>query len=152
LASDPLLRLAALIEADRAGAIALAERLRLSSAERRRFAGFASPWPIEPASDARFQRLALYRLGRERYRDLALLTRADGRIGPSGLSELLELAQTWPIPVFPLGGNDVTAFGIAPGPKVGRLLAAVRRWWEDGDFAAGRDQCLSRLKQIAGQL
>jgi len=45
----------------------------------------------------------------------------------------------------------VTALGIAPGPRVGRLLAAVKRWWEEGDFAAGRAACLARLKELASQ-
>jgi tRNA nucleotidyltransferase/poly(A) polymerase len=63
---------------------------------------------------------------------------------------LLEMAETWQVPVFPLRGDDVTALGIAPGPQVGRLLDAVRRWWEDGDFAARREECLARLKQLTG--
>src|SRR5690349_12612045 len=71
--SDPLRRLAALIETDAAGAAALAERLRLSNDQRDRLAGLARPWPLDPAGDAQAQRLALYRLGAERYRDLVLL-------------------------------------------------------------------------------
>ena len=75
---DPLRRLGgALIEVDRDGAVALAERLRLSNEQRDRLAGLAPPWPIDPGGDARAQRLALYRLGAKRYRDLALLFAAD---------------------------------------------------------------------------
>ena len=151
MTADPLLRLAALVEVDKAGAIALAERLRLSSAERKRLAGLASPLPLDPTDNAKTQRLAIYRLGGERYRDTALLLAADGQIERTRLNELLELAEAWPIPVFPLGGDDVTALGIAPGPRVGRLLAAVKRWWEEGDFAAGRAACLARLKELASQ-
>ena len=51
--------------------------------------------------------------------------------------------------MFPLAGRDVTALGIPPGPRVGRLLAAVQQWWEDGDFAADRAACLDYLKEIA---
>jgi poly(A) polymerase len=142
------MRLAALIDVDKAGAVALAERLHLSSAEQRRLADLALPWPLDPAGDAQAQRLTLYRLGRERYRDLALLLAAEGRLGPKRLDELSALAESWPIPAFPVGGDDVTALGIAPGPRVGRLLAAVRRWWEEGDFAADRCACLARLKEL----
>jgi poly(A) polymerase len=151
LSNDALLRLMALTEVDRTGAIAMAERLRLSSAERRRLAGLGQPWPLDPNGDAKAQRLTLYRLGRERYHDLALLLAADGRLAPTRLQELSSLAENWPIPALPLGGDDVMALGIAPGPRVGRLLAMVRRWWEDGDFAADRAACLTRLKELASQ-
>jgi poly(A) polymerase len=143
-----MLRLAALIDTDASGATALAQRLRLSAAQQRRLAGLAKPWPLDPAADNRGRRHALYRLGRERYRDLALLLAAEGQIDPTRRQELLDLADTWKIPAFALGGDDVTALGIAPGPLVGQLLAAVRRWWEDGDFVADRDACLVRLAAL----
>jgi hypothetical protein len=79
-----------------------------------------------------------------------LLLAAAGRLAPARREELSALAETWPIPRFPLVGGDVTRLGIAPGPRVGRLLASVRRWWEDGDFAADRAACLARLREIAG--
>ncbi len=50
---------------------------------------------------------------------------------------------------FPLAGRDVVALGIAPGEPVGRLLEAVRHWWEDADFAPDRAQCLVRLREMA---
>jgi poly(A) polymerase len=64
---------------------------------------------------------------------------------------MLALADSWPIPAFPLGGGDVTALGIAPGPRVGHLLGETRRWWEDGDFTADRAACLARLESLARQ-
>ena len=151
LSDDPLLRLAALIEANGAGASALAERLRLSKIEHNRLAGLAGPWPVEPDADDRAQRLSLYRLGQKRYGDLLLLLAADRRLKTAALHKLTELAETWSIPAFPLGGDDVTALGIAPGPRVGRLLAAVKRWWEDGDFAADRAACLAKLKELTAR-
>jgi poly(A) polymerase len=150
-ADDGILRLAALVEVDRARASSVAERLRLPAAEKKRLAGLALPWLVDPTADARAQRLALYRCGQERYGDLTLLLAADGKLKPSGLCKLLDLAETWEIPTFPLGGDDVTALGIAPGPRVGELLDAVRRWWEEGDFTADHAACLARLKEIAGQ-
>ena len=155
LSGDPLLRLAALVAVDPPGALALAERLRLSRAERTRLAGLAEPWPLDPARDRAddpiAQRRALYALGVPRYRDLARLAAAQGRLAPERLAALLDLAERWRPPAFPLRGADVTALGIAPGPRVGRLLGAVRRWWEDGDFAADRAACLDRLKDLAAR-
>jgi poly(A) polymerase len=152
---DPLRRLAALIDVDEAGAAALAERLRLSKARRHRLRGLAPPWPSElgpgadPLGDPAAQRRALYRLGAERSRDLALLLAAEGQLGAEQPAGFLALAGDWRPPSFPLSGHDVTALGIPPGPGVGALLEAVERWWEDSDFAAGRDRCLARLQELA---
>src|SRR5262249_44544484 len=59
--SDPLLRLAALVEVDAEGTAALAARLRFSNAWGDRLSGLAPPWPLDPLGDARAQRRALYR-------------------------------------------------------------------------------------------
>ena len=147
---DPLRRLAALIEVDADGAVALAERLRFSNVQRDRLAGLAPPWPLDPKDDLRAQRQALYRLSAERYRDLALLLAAEGALDKPRLADLLALAASWKPPRFPLKGRDVTALGILPGKRVGELLAAVRAWWESGDFAADRAASLQRLKEITG--
>jgi len=145
---DTLRRLAALIEVDSAGAIALAERLRFPNAWRDRLVGLAPPWAFDTDADPRGRRRALYCLGPVRYRDLALLIAAEGRIAPPLLAELLDSARLWSQPKFPLAGRDVTALGVAPGPRVGHLLHEVRCWWEAGDFAADRSQCLAHLKEL----
>jgi poly(A) polymerase len=149
---DPLRRLAALIEADAGGAAALAERLRFPNAWRDRLWNLAAPWPLDPDTDAAAQRRALYSLGDARYRDLALLEAADGRMNDKRLAELIALAGAWTSPQFPLTGYDVTALGIPPGPRVGALLDAVERWWEAGDFVASRDQCLICLREMTKRI
>jgi poly(A) polymerase len=146
---DPLRRLAALIEVDGEGAVALAARLRFPNAWRDRLHGLSPPRPLDPQADARSQRRAIYRLGAERYRDLAMLLAAAGEMSQSRLGELIDLAGDWTPPVFPLAGHDVKALGIPPGERVGRLLAAVRDWWEAGDFTADRASCLARLREVA---
>jgi poly(A) polymerase len=146
---DPLRRLAALIDVDAAGATALAERLRWSNAWRDRLQGLAPPWPFDPSGDEAAQRRVLYHLGAERYRDLALLLAADSLVSHARLTRLLALARDWTPPRFPLTGHDVTALGIAPGPRVGGLLGAVERWWEAAEFVPNRAQCLARLKELA---
>ena len=147
---DALRRLAALVDVDPHAMAAMTDRLRLSNASRDRLVGLARPLPLDPAADTRAQRLALYRLGADRYRDLALLITADGGMDRGRLAELLTLAQTWAPPTFPLAGDDVTALGIPPGPRVGQLLAELRRWWEETDFIADRAACVKKLKETAG--
>jgi poly(A) polymerase len=146
---DPLRRLAALVAVDAAGATAIAERLRLSNAWRDRLADLAPPWPLDPPGGLHEQRRALYRLGALCYRDLVLLAAAEGRFDRDRLAELLALAADWTPPPYPIAGRDVTALGIPPGPRVGRLLAQVRQWWEERDFAPDRAACLARLRQLA---
>jgi poly(A) polymerase len=148
-AVDPLLRLAALIEVDGEGATALAARLRFSNAWRDRLRGLSRPWPVDPRGDVREQRRALYRLGVERYRDVAWLMAAEGEVSRSQLTQLLDLAGSWTPPVFPLDGRDVRTLGIPTGERVGQLLAAVRDWWEAGDFTADRAACLAYLRARA---
>ena len=149
LGPDPLRRLAALIEVDGEGAVALAARLRFSNAWRDRMQDLSPPWPLDPQGDVQAQRRALYWLGVERYRDLALLLAAEGEVSRSRLVELLDLARAWTPPVFPLAGCDVTALGIPAGEGVGRLLAAARDWWEASDFTPDRAACLAYLRELA---
>jgi poly(A) polymerase len=148
---DPLLRLAALIEVDDKRAVALAARLRFSNAWRDRLQGLSSPWPLDPQGDARAQRRTLYRLGVERYRDVAVLIAVEGGVSRNRLTELLDLVHGRTPLVFPLAGRDVTALGIPPGERVGRLLAAVHDWWEQGDFTADRAACLAYLRDLVSQ-
>jgi poly(A) polymerase len=145
---DPLRRLAALVDVDIAGAGVLADRLRFSNAWRDRLWGLAAPWPLDPQGDPPAHRRALYRLGAARYRDLVLLAAAEGAMSRDRLAQLLTFAGDWTPPAFPLAGRDITALGVPPGPQVGRLLETVRRWWEDGDFAADRDACLAYLHEL----
>jgi poly(A) polymerase len=148
---QPLRRLAALISVDGAGAAALAARLRFPNAWRDRLQGLAQPWPLDPTGYDAAQRRALYRLGIERYRDIALLLASDGSMGAERLAHLLTLAGDWTPPTFPVSGNDVTALGIAPGPRVGALLDAVECWWEERDFSPDRVACIARMKMLASK-
>jgi poly(A) polymerase len=144
---DALRRLAALIAG---GAETVAERLRLSSADRERLALLkAPPFAIDLAGDERAQHRAIYRLGGATYRDLVLLCAAEDGAGDRAQA-LLALAERWPAPQFPLRGADLTAAGVPPGPRLGRLLAEIETWWEAGDFRADRTQCLAELKRRLG--
>jgi poly(A) polymerase len=143
-------RLAALVSVDASGARSLAERLRLSAEFRKTLIGLAEPWPVDHHGDDRAQHRAIYHLGARRYTDLTRLAAAeDEALGGERVADMLILAGSWTPPDFPLGGDDVTALGIAAGPRVGRLLGEVRRWWEDSDFSADRAACLRKLAELA---
>ncbi len=160
VAPDALRRLAALLdpECGGAGAEAVARRLRLSNREADRLAAAAAPVQVSPDGDAPELRRTLRRLGAETVRDLSLLAWAgELAVTPRLPAErtgawrhILEAADAWRPLAFPLRGRDVTALGVAPGPAVGRLLAAVEAWWEEGDYGPGREACLEKLKSLIG--
>lgn len=144
---DPLLRLAALVtRAD--SAAALAQRLRLSNAERDRL--LAAVRPIEglapEVTESHLVR-TIYRHGRVCVVD-RLLIAAAGEPEERRWPALAETARGVGVPAFPLQGRDIVGLGVPPGPKVGRLLAAVERWWLDGGLAAGREACLAEARRL----
>jgi poly(A) polymerase len=153
---DPLRRLAALLKPDPAHVSEVAQRLRLSNAQSERLAEMAAPEELpDRLMEAPAQRRLLYRLGTERFRDLTLLNwahhrAADGFVPPGDNGRwmaLLDLSDEWTIPDFPLRGEDVLALGVAPGPEVGKRLAAVKAWWEEEDFRPAREELLERLNR-----
>ena len=154
IAVDPLRRLAALLKPDADHVSDVAQRLRLSNAQADRLGEMAAPDAVpDRGMDMPTQRRLLYGLGAERFRDLTLLgwahARADEGYAPAGDNErwmaMLDLADEWAIPDFPLRGEDVVASGVSPGPEVGRRLAALRDWWTEQDFRPGREELLERL-------
>jgi poly(A) polymerase len=150
LPADAIRRLAALLAGGAEAAHAVAARLKLSNARRDRLVALADAEPsLSPALDGRARRRLLYRLGAECYRDRALIAWA-GAPAPddAGWRDLVAVANG-PVPVFPVQGRDALALGIPPGPKVGAALKAVEDWWLAGDFTAGREACLQRLKAAA---
>jgi poly(A) polymerase len=153
LPRDPLLRTAVLLDPATAGSGArIAERLRLSNEERDRLVrlhdGDASrPGVPPPGADLPARMRWLARCGDAGgAADAAWL--AEARTG-ADLSALRAWAAATPVPVLPVLGRDALALGVPPGPAVGRLLARLRAWWEEGGCAAAREACLSRLRELA---
>ncbi len=145
--ADPLLRLAALLRGD---AARLAERLKLSLAERDQLLALRPPCGPDPGLDPGMDDAALRRALAETPPEL-LIGRAwlaeDGRPGFAALRA--RIAAT-PRPVFGLEGRDVLALGIAPGPVVGAMLRAVRQWWLDGGCLADAEACRTELARRVG--
>jgi poly(A) polymerase len=156
---DPMLRLAAMVPANRDRLKALAERLRLSKAE----AAMLDHWAAAPEiavklAETAFDRL-LYRngpLGLTMRLKLALsAARARGLADPEALAfaglcqRLLARAEKWQKPSFPLTGADVLAAGVPAGPKIGAVLSTVEEEWLAGNFHDGRAKLLARLEALA---
>jgi len=151
---DAIRHLAALLVAGDLDIDTLAARLKLSNREKTRLSGLrAQHNTVSPDMGTLAERKMLRRGGADLFRDLVLLgwareMAAEPRL-PRDRKEswlrMLEDAETWQPPDFPLTGRDVRALGIAEGPLVGELLTRVEEWWENGDYKAGRQACLDRL-------
>lgn len=154
---DAIRHLAALVDTDRAGAQALADRLRLSNAQRERLAAMVEPEEkITADMGEAAERRAIRRLGGGRVRDLALLSWAGELIETPRLPRsrtdayiaLLDRCARWTPPDFPLSGADVLALGIRQGPDVGAFLGRAEAWWENTGYEADRQECLDRLLRL----
>ncbi len=136
---DPILRLAALLTA---GPVALADRLRLSTAERELLQALTQPPTPHPGdNDATLRRL----LADTPHEVLTGRIWLDG--GPEPLRRRLENQRR---PVFPLQGKHVLSLGAQPGPLVGEALRSVRDWWLQGGCVADEAACLARLGEVLG--
>ena len=128
---DPIRRLGALI-ADAEAAHDVAARWRLAGADAARLTALTTlEFALVPDLDGHAQRRLIYRLGPERFRDLVLLAWATETKDENEAAwrTMLETAETWEAPPFPVTGADVLARGIPEGPEVGDLLRTVEDWW-----------------------
>ncbi|MFO1039416.1 MAG: CCA tRNA nucleotidyltransferase [Geminicoccaceae bacterium] len=147
-APDPLLRLAALLgEADRDRVLAIARRLTLSNVERDRLLDLLRPPPADPDATSNQQRFEIDAWGGALHADRLKLASLGPEVSPA-LGEALALAVSWKPPIFPVGGADLLTRGVPQGPELGRLLAELRRWWQQQDFAPDREACLARLDAL----
>jgi len=146
LSDDAVVRLAALLPADPARVDATARGLRLSNAMRARLVAAADRLDAD-VTPARV-RAAIYQDGRQAVTDRLLLARAaDAGLDPG---PFLEIVADWQPPRLPIGGREVAAAGIAPGPATGRVLKTFERLWLAEDFPEdGHEQRLARAIQLA---
>jgi len=108
---------------------------------------------IAPGMDENNLRRSFYSLGPDRVRDLALISWAGERaanetpaLARTGSWEaILEAAEAWKPIEFPLKGRDAIALGMTQGPSMGKALANVETWWQDGGCRFSRNECLVRL-------
>jgi poly(A) polymerase len=155
LSADALLRLAALAVELPEDADRLRERLRLANEEHARLRHAAVWQPdIGPAADDRVARANLYANGAAAYRTRVLVGWMRSGQAPDDRAwrDRFALAERWQPPPFRLGGADVVAAGVPPGPRVGELLRAIEAWWIAGDFTADEAALRAKLQQMAGNI
>lgn len=142
--ADWPLFLAALAAWTEVDAERIARRLRLSVAALDRMAAATTLARSIPSGfDDPAARRLLYRAGETGYRDALALAAARGRLPADTLAHHLALPFRWTPPALPIGGRDLIARGMAPGPALGLALARAETLWLDADFAPDREALLA---------
>ncbi|TDQ86382.1 poly(A) polymerase [Dongia mobilis] len=147
LKPDPIRRLAAL--AITGSGPVIGEMLKLSNAERARLDLMSAARPLINVSDPHLVRRQIHDLGNDNARDL-LLVDWDDAAPDADWHRAFDIIQSWPKPTFPLAGRDLLKLGAEAGPDLGARLAALEAWWIAGDFAADREGCLAKAREMMG--
>jgi poly(A) polymerase len=146
---DAGLRLAALLP----DLAMLVPRWKLSNALRQRLEAAATAPRIAAALDHREARRMLYLQGVQAFNDRLFLSWADdpGAAHDNAWCALLELADFFAPPRFPLSGRDALAIGVPQGPQVAQVLGEVEAWWIAHDFTADHFALAEKLKAAASR-
>jgi poly(A) polymerase len=143
LPADPVLRLFVLAQVP----AQLRERFRLSNDDTTRLDRLAAVPRLAPGLQEAERRRMLYQLGVPAWRDAVHLSRAEARDRTADWESLLHLPETWDMPNFPLRGGDLVKAGLAQGPRLGQVLAALEDWWVASDFKPDKQDLLVRLNR-----
>ena len=90
---------------------------------------------------------ALYRFGREAVCDAMLLEAAEGREAQDWLS-LLSEAERLRVLVLPIGGRDLIAAGLAPGPALGEAISRFEAEWLAQGCPADEERISALLERV----
>jgi poly(A) polymerase len=140
LAPDALLRL----ELVARNAMSLRDPLRLTNAEQARLAAIAGHMAPTPKLREGERRVVLYQMGAQTWRDSVRIAWA-GSSASKGWRELYRLADEWPMPVFPVKGQDLIGRGLKPGPAISAALERLEDWWVASGFKPSKDEILDHF-------
>lgn len=123
VAPDPIRRLAALGPQQPTAAAAVAARLKLSNAHKKRIGTGIGTVDASP-------RALAFAIGREGAIDRLLMASHPG----DRMAESIAAIRDWEIPALPVSGGQIVARGVVAGPDVATLLGRVREQWVAEDF------------------
>jgi len=148
---DPLLRLMAMSAREPLQMALLCKRLKMSSKETTRLRAWSdSSAALDPHASDSEKLKVIYFAGKQVVIDRSRVRAAgeeDALMSARWMS-LADLAMGWTPPDFPLSGKDLKAAGVEPGPKMGKVLEALKALWVRSGFTADREKLLMALKLI----
>ncbi|MGN6450865.1 MAG: CCA tRNA nucleotidyltransferase, partial [Brucella intermedia] len=123
--ADPLLRLESIIPPDSVRMEEMGRRLKMSNAERARLEAWARADAVKPELSEQALKKTIYRGSKQAVLDRIRLAYAAARaeaagsdeamVRAGGFARLLETAERYDAPVFPVTGGDLLALGIQKG-------------------------------------
>lgn len=153
--ADPLLRLASVVPPDSVRMEEMGKRLKMSNAERARLEAWARADAVKPELSEQALKKAIYRGSKQAVLDRIRLGYAaaradaagsdDAMIRAGGFARLLDAAERYDAPVFPVTGSDLLALGIEKGPGLGEALRSLETFWIDSGFSLDRAALLDKL-------
>ncbi len=136
-------RLLALIDPAKRIAAAgfIAERWKLSRAERTQLTALAQPLLGMNAAQVKEQLRASARLLVE---GRVLLAQVDGVVNDA-FEPLLKLTREWPVPNFPVTAGDLIAQGFSEGLALGEALRTLEYKWIESDYTLSKDALVQSI-------
>ena len=149
--ADPILRLAALATSDEAEARALASRLKLSNAERKKLVTVSGNLTSQFFPEPETNKVLLYRLGDATYQGVCLnaWARSEASVDSIAWQKAFQLPQHWKPPALPFKGADVVSLGVPTGPDVGAVLKRFEAWWISEGFPDDATLLEAKLRELA---
>ena len=151
---DPLMRLMSMAARDPLSIARLCKRLKLSNKESARLRCWAEDDTVlTPSIEPKELRAAIYKSGMQTISD-RIKVRAAGELDPilrGAWIVLLEIANDWDEPEFPISGKDLMALNIPSGPQMGRVMKALEALWIRSDFKVGKEGLLAAANIFKGQ-
>jgi len=95
-------------------------------------------------TDEKLWKKQIRHLGKHDFIAHVIIAMAEGSNNEAGL-QAINLVSRWQIPTFPLTGNDLIMHGVKPGKEMGLLLERLERYWEEKDYAPGKEELMKTL-------
>ncbi|RAK32048.1 poly(A) polymerase/tRNA nucleotidyltransferase (CCA-adding enzyme) [Falsochrobactrum ovis] len=155
--TDALLRLESMVPPDAARVSEMGKRLKMSNAERARLEAWARQDVVKSELSEYALKKLLYRSSKQAVLDRVMLGYAAARgeaamndeamIKVGAFSRLLETAQNYEAPLFPVTGADLLTMGIEKGPKLGKILKELEAIWIESNFSLDKEELLAKINR-----
>ena len=144
VAPDGLRRLGALLPPQADVAAEVGARLRLSNAAKARLICIASREPRSPDDP----RLLAYYVGTACAIDRLLL---ETDLKTTQTAKRIAQIRDWQKPRLPVGGGELIAMGLEPGPQVAATMQAIEREWTRSGFSVDRAEVRALARRHVDQ-
>jgi len=95
---------------------------------------------ISPETLTAKQKHLIRKLGNKNF--LAVIVLKNALAPHADYQKMLELANSWQAPAFPITGADLLSIGTPQGKELGEKLHALEKIWEESDYTLTRDNLL----------